>query len=372
MKILLVTTNQFGYLVDYHRYYTYLKRKGHDVKFVCSDYRKEKIEGNNPDIIYVPRVKNKVQKHFGFMKAIVDAEKQHNFDRIMIHVFPLVSLLSLFIKKEKIYLDIRTVSIHRKQYKRNFFDFLIKIASNVYRNTSSITDVAAKQIGIRQYKLLPLGGAYFGNQQNGTPENDKYKHIFDSGDFIIIYVGTLHKRRIIECVQGFHAYMQKHPEAKARFVIIGTSFENELNEINAYIEKHNLQNMVHTLGYIPQTRLSYFFNHSHCGISFMPLTMPFPLQPNTKTYEYLVNGIPVIATATLDNIQMVETSKVPCGVIIKDNPAEIERGVGHILENRHLYKREDIAREFNRFEWDNLFDIYLGDALMLPKTREIA
>lgn len=28
MKILLVTTNQFGYLVDYHRYYTYLKKKG--------------------------------------------------------------------------------------------------------------------------------------------------------------------------------------------------------------------------------------------------------------------------------------------------------------------------------------------------------
>lgn len=373
MKILLVTTNQFGYLVDYHRYYTYLKRKGHDVKFVCSDYKKERIEGdNNPDIIYVPRVKNKLKKHFTFMKTIVEAEKKYNFDRIMIHVFPLVSLLSLFIKREKIHLDIRTVSIHRKQYKRSFFDYLIKIASGVYKNTSSITDVAAKQIGIRNYKLLPLGGAYFGDQLNGSPENDKYRHIFESGDFIILYVGTLHKRRIIECVQGFHAYILKHPDAQARFVIIGTSFENELKEINAYIEKHGLQNKVHTLGYIPQTRLSYFFNHSHCGISFMPLTMPFPLQPNTKTYEYLVNGIPVIATATLDNIQMVETSKVPCGVIIKDSPEGIEWAVGKILENRHLYKKEDIAREFRRFEWDNLFDIYLGDALLLPKSSDQA
>ncbi len=99
MKILLVTTNQFGYLVDYHRYYTYLKKKGHEVKFVCSDYKKERIEGNNPDIIYVQRVKNKLNKHYRFMKAIVDAHRQHNFDRIMIHVFPMVSLLSLFIKK---------------------------------------------------------------------------------------------------------------------------------------------------------------------------------------------------------------------------------------------------------------------------------
>jgi glycosyltransferase involved in cell wall biosynthesis len=372
MKILLVTTNQFGYLIDYHRYYTYLKRKGHDVKFVCSDYRKERIEGSNPDILYVPRVKNKVKKHLGFMKAIVDAEKQYNFDRIMIHVFPLVSLLSLFINKEKIYLDIRTISIHRKQYKRSFFDFLIKIASRVYRHTSSITDVAAKRIGLRRYKLLPLGGAYFGNQQNGTPENDKYKHIFNSGDFIFIYVGTLHKRRIIQCVQGFHAYIQNHPGTKMRFVIIGTSSANELNEINAYIEEHNLQNTVHALGYIPQTRLSYFFNHSDCGFSYMPLTPSYRLQPNTKTYEYLVNGIPVIAVATLDNIQMIETSKVPCGLIIDDSPAEVERAISHIIDNKHLYKKEDIAREFNRFEWDNLFDVYLGDALMLPKSREIA
>lgn len=372
MKILLVTTNQFGYLVDYHRYYTYLKKKGHDVKFVCSDYKKERIEGNNPDIIYVPSVKNKINKHFTFMKAIVDADKQYNFDRIMIHVFPLVSLLSLFIKKQKIFLDIRTLSIHKKKYKRSFFDFLIKFASRIYMNTSSITDVAAKQLGLSSYKLLPLGGAYFGNQHNGTPENAIYNHIFENSYFIFIYVGTLFKRRIIECVQGFHAYMNKHPGTKARFVIIGTSPKNELNEINAYIEQHGLQDIVYTLGYIPQTRLSYFFNHSHCGIAFIPLTMPYPLQPTTKTYEYLVNGIPVIATATLDNIQMVETSKVPCGVIIKDNSEEIEKAVGIIHENKHLYKRDDIAREFNRYEWDNLFDIYLGDALMLPKNHEIA
>ena len=142
MKILLVTTNQFGYLVDYHRYYSYLKKKGHDVKYLCSDYKKERIEGNNPDIIYVPGVKGKVNKHFTFMKAIVEADKQYNFDRIMIHVFPLVSLLSFFIKRQKIFLDIRTLSIHKKKYKRSFFDFLIKFASLVYVNTSSITGSA--------------------------------------------------------------------------------------------------------------------------------------------------------------------------------------------------------------------------------------
>jgi glycosyltransferase involved in cell wall biosynthesis len=184
-------------------------------------------------------------------------------------------------------------------------------------------------------------------------------------------VGSLFKREIIKCVEGFHSYVQKHPEARARFVIIGTA-ENELKEINAYIGEHDLKNKVHTLGYIPQTRLSYFFNHSHCGISFMPLTNSYRLQPNTKTYEYLVNGIPVIAVAALDNIQLINSSKVPCGLIINDTRDEVEGAIGQMLNNRHLYIKEDIAKEFKRFVWDNLFDVYLGDALMLPKTTASA
>ncbi len=146
---------------------------------------------------------------------------------------------------------------------------------------------------------------------------EQYKDIFASGDFIILYVGTFNKRRVIECVQGFHAYLKKHPDAKAKFVVIGSADGNEHNEMAEYIAKHDLGSVVKLLGYIPQTRLAYFFNNSHCGISFMPLTMPFPLQPNTKTYEYLINGMSVIGTATGDNILMIETSKVPCGVITR-------------------------------------------------------
>ena len=66
------------------------------------------------------------------------------------------------------------------------------------------------------------------------------------------------------------------------------------------------------------------------------------------------------------------SEKVPCGVLIKDSAEGVECAVGEILKNRDLYKKEDIAKEFTRFEWDNVFDVYLGDVLMLPKSREIA
>jgi hypothetical protein len=162
--------------------------------------------------------------------------------------------------------------------------------------------------------------------------------------------------------------MKKHPGTRARFVIIGASFGNELQEINDYIEEHKLHDIVHTLGYILQSRLSYFFNNAHCGVSYMPLSMPFSKQPNTKTYEYLVNGIPVMAIKSEDNVQMVNNSKVPCGVIIEDTAEGVEYGVGKILESKHLYVKKDIAQEFKKYEWDNIFNIYLDDALSLSQA----
>ena len=369
MKILLATTNQFGFLVDYHRYYIYLKKNNHEVKYICYDYGKEKVEKDNPDIIYVSHKGNKLLRHFRFINSIIAFEKKQNFDRIMIHVFPMVTLLLLYIKRNKVFIDIRTLSVHKKKYKRAFFDFLIRIASIFYKHTSVITDVAAEHIGIRKYKLLPLGGAYFGNEElNGHGE--QYNDILHSGDFIFLYVGTLFKRRIIECVQGFHSYINSHPNTASRFVIIGTSLGNELNELNAYIETHNLKSVVHTLGYIPQSRLAPFFKYAGCGIAFTPLTMPFLLQPTTKAYEYLINGIPVIATASQDNIRLLEAAKTPSGIIISDSPAGIEEAVGKILAGKESFVTEAIKKEFYRYEWDNLLHIYLEEALLLPRKLE--
>ncbi len=155
MKILLATTSQFGYLVDYYRYYTYLKKNGHEVKYVCYYNKREKIEGDNPDIIYVPRSNNMLIRHFKLVNAIKREEKKGNYDRIMVHYFPLILLLLLYVKKSKMFIDIRTVSIHKKRYKRIIFDSLICIASVLYKNTSVITKEAAERIGIKKYKLLP-------------------------------------------------------------------------------------------------------------------------------------------------------------------------------------------------------------------------
>ncbi|MEP7259080.1 MAG: glycosyltransferase [Flavitalea sp.] len=372
MNILLVSTNQFGYLIDYHRYYTYLKNKGYTVTYITWDYKKERIEGDNPDIIYVSREGNKISRLMRIIRTVISYDKKQNYDRILIHCFPMVSTLLLYIDNEKMRLDIRQVAIHNKKFKRVFFDGMMRFAAKRFKHASIITDLAAEHIGITKYKLLPLGGAYFSKSASANSDTDQYKTLFTGNDFIFLYVGTLHKRRMIECVKGFHAYLTKHPGAKAKFIIIGQAIGNELNDIKEYIAANKLHDFIPTLGYIPQNKLAIFFQQADCGITFFPLTPFNDVQPNTKTYEYLINGIPVIATSTQDNVKLLTQTDIPCGIVIKDNAIAFEGAVKQMMETKELYVKDAIAAKFRKYEWDNLFRQYLDDVLGLPKQKEEA
>ena len=372
MKILIVSTSQFGYLIDYHRYYNYLKNKGYDVKYICWDWGREKLEPSNPNIVYVPRTGGVLLRLPRLIKAVVGYEKKMNFDKIMVNWFKMCSLLLLFIPNKKMYLDIRQVSVHTKKIKRDVFDGMMEFAAKRYKNTSIITDLAAKHINVSRYNYLPLGGAYFSSENVTDPSVDQYRSLFQGDDFIFLYVGTLHKRRMIDCVIGFHEYLKKNAQAAAKFIIVGDAIENDLIIIKQYIADNKLENFIIPVGYIPQQRLALFFQHADCGVTYFPLTPFNDVQPNTKTYEYLINGIPVIATSTKDNVKLLTTSGIPCGIVIGDNPKEFERAVGEVLENRSLYDKRAISEKFSEFEWDNLFRTYLDKVLDLPQQKEAA
>ncbi|MBA4166421.1 MAG: glycosyltransferase [Chitinophagaceae bacterium] len=369
MKILIVTTSQFGYLVDYYRYYTYLKGNGHSVRFICWDFGKPRIEEANQDIIYVSREGKKITRLSRFIQTVQVNERQERFDRILINWFKFMTTLLFMIPSDKMYIDIRTVSVDTSRLMRKLFDTLIWIDAKCFKHISILTDSSARRLGLKKYKLLPLGGARFlYDKVNG---NNKYADLLESGEYDFLYVGTLHLRRIIDCVKGFHAFVQKHPGINTRFIIIGDAIYNELTDINSYIADNNLGSKIITTGYIPQHQLAVFFKKIFCGVSFVPIVPHFDVQPSTKTYEYLINGIPVIATSIQDNIRLIQSSSIPCGVLIKDNPADFEKAVGEVIDNKHLYNKEAIAEKFGEYEWDNLLRKYLDEALNLPKGKAV-
>lgn len=366
MKILIVTTNQFGYLVDYYRYYSYLKKNGHSVTFLCWDFEKPRVEPENADVVYVSRKAGKVKRVAGFIRAIVQAEKAHRFDRILINWFKFMTPLLFMIPKRKMYVDIRTVSVNTSPLQRGFFDTMMRVDANLFGKVSILTESSARRLKLARYKLLPLGGAFF---NEGGVADKTYQELVQQGQYDFLYVGTLHLRRIIDCVQGFHQFIQSNPAVPARFIIVGDAIFNELNEIRAYVQNNKLTDRVITLGYIPQKELGVFFQHVFCGVSYVPLLPHFDVQPSTKTYEYLINGIPVIATTIQDNVRLLKDSPVPCGVLISDNAEDFARGIAEVISHRHEYSKEAIAAHFAEYEWDNLFRKYLHDVLDLPPQQ---
>jgi glycosyltransferase involved in cell wall biosynthesis len=73
------------------------------------------------------------------------------------------------------------------------------------------------------------------------------------------------------------------------------------------------------LGFLLNTELVNHFGNADIGISWVPLTDFFDWQPPTKIIEYLMAGIPVIATNTSASKEVVDDS---VGWLINDSDYE--------------------------------------------------
>jgi nucleoside-diphosphate-sugar epimerase len=67
-----------------------------------------------------------------------------------------------------------------------------------------------------------------------------------------------------------------------------------------------------------------YFDIHNIGVSYIPMLKCFDNQPPTKTFEYLLSGMPVIATATNANKDIINDVN---GVLINDNSEEVYNGL---------------------------------------------
>lgn len=363
MKILLVTSQQYGYLTDFVKYAEWLHNQGHTVHFVCFDHGKTEIEDAFlSQICYVSKRGNKLVRANRLLKAIISLHRWQCYDRIMVNYFPLCSMLALFLPIDKTILDIRTVCVSPNPRERVVKNFLITIASKCFKYISIIGDSCAQYLRIKNYNIIPLGGDIV-----ETKEDSLYKTFFPQGTPFtnFLYVGTFHNRRIIDLVKGFHIYLERNGwNIKGeRLILIGSGYGTEYEEIMDYVQRHKLEYQVLVLGYVPQKELGIFYENCHFGISYVPITSYYAVQPSTKTYEYLVNGLPVIATRSKDNIDLIAFNIPINGRLIHDNSGSFANGVLRMIQHKQWYNRELIKTSSKPLLWKNVLDKYLPKAL---------
>lgn len=307
------------------------------------DYGLQKVKSEGITVKYISRQGNKTARYHRFLKEVNKEIRTNDYDVIFMIYFAASSLIRLLNPGKIFNIDIRTAADTKSGVRNYLKDLLLKLECTAFKNITIVSESLAESLALKNYYFLPLGGECF------------YSGIKSYSKLHLLYVGTLENRNIIECIKGFHTYLKNAREKdkiETIFTIIGDSPGNELQEINEYISRHNLTKAVRTLGYIHNFRLHQFFEEANIGVSFVPMTKYYDNQPPTKTYEYLLSGLPVIATKTKENSKILNNDN--CGVLIEDNAGSFAAGLNRIAANRQIFQSEKIRNSYRENLWSNV------------------
>ncbi len=340
LKVLVLAHDQFGYSVTKFKHCEFAQDT-FDITYVGWDYGLPKIELPKVKVKYVSRESNVLMRNFRLLKAF-HKEIGMGYDVVFINYVRFVSLVKLLNHRVKAILYIDTLGVQEKKYMRWTYNFLLSIESSFFQHIALINGGLSKKINVSKFHLLPLGGDCF------STEPKTFERLS------LLYVGTLTNRRILDCVKGFHKYIttiEDSEKCNSTFVIIGDGPNDELKEIKEYISSHNLKSFIRTTGFVPSEKLAPFFDKANIGVSYIPITPYYQYQPPTKTFEYLISGLPVIATATEANKEIVKSS---VSELSHDDPDSFCEALLRILARKDDFDSEQIRAQYEKYKWKNV------------------
>ena len=348
-NLLIFSHNQFGYSITPFKISEKINNKGSfNVTYLGWDYGRKKIYVEGVEVKYISRNGNILLRNIRLLKALHQELRSKKYNVTILQYTRGISLVRLLNLKKKMIFDVRTLSVSDSTWSRKIFNTFLKLESCFFKKKSTISEGVARQLGFKKYFLLPLGADVITREQS-----------IKNKDLHLLYVGTLQFRQMIVCVRGFHKYLLKSGNKSAKFTIVGDSFGAELNEIKTYISDHQLEECILTPGRIPHNQLYKHYNNATIGVSFIPMTSWYEHQPVTKTYEYLLAGLPVIATKTYENRIVLHDEYL--SELINDNEDEFSEAIEN-LNNKLILAGEDLCKDlskkYNKYTWDNIVSNY--------------
>ena len=342
-KLLIITPKQFGYHIDYYNYACFLSNK-YDITYLCWDYLLEKLTIPNVDINYISRAGSKFKRNVVFIRAIVKTINTTDFDCVFTNYFKGCSLLLPFIfrQRSKINIDIRTGSVKRSRWKRYIENTIIKSEASLFAHQSIISNGLKQMLKISgNAVIIPLGA----NKISPVQKNSKQINL--------IYSVAFYNRNLHQTIEGISKYLKKNPDADLNYTIIGNGDDTSEQLIAEAIAKYNLEKIIDLKGYVPSKDLIPFLKHAHIGVSYIPMTGYFQFQPATKTFEYLLAGIPTLATSTYENKLVVNDNN---GVLIEDNSDSFADGLNKMICKLPKLDPLSIQKSVEEFEWKKIVE----------------
>jgi len=340
-KILLCITSQFGYHTDTYMYCKYLDKTKYDVHYIGFDMGYGRRTVSEVKVNYVPVNKNIVKRYWLFLTTINHLIRKEKFDVVFLVQCQVTLMIRLCNPFQKTILDIRTGDVWLENNSFSKYNFQVWLTSLLFKNISIISLSLAKVLNLRADKChyLPLGG-----EQMNLPSKT-----FESLN--LFYIGTLHGRNLHQTIEGMAIFKTKNNNIPIHFHIVGSGSESDENLIVETINKNTLQDFVTLHGHKNHDEVKDLFTNSNLGVVYIPITYGYTCQPTTKLYEYLLAGMPVIATNTLENKLAL---KKEAGVLVDDNAKAFSEGLEEFWNERGTINTDKIKSLYSDSSWESI------------------
>jgi glycosyltransferase involved in cell wall biosynthesis len=289
----------------------------------------------------VPWQGNKLFRSFRFMREALKL-----FDRdpdiVFIKYFKVISTaLRLCGPSYNYVLDIRTGAIKENRFKRIMYDLRLRLESKLFRNITVISESLAHKLNLsHKAHILPLGADVI----SGVDKNFK--------ELRLLYVGTFSNRNMEITLQGFKKFYDEFgSKVDISYTIIGSGPNNEEQKLQEMVDEYGLTDIITIKGRIPHNQLKPFFDTHNIGITYVPLTEYYDVQPVTKTFEYLLSGMAVIGTHTSENAKVINSGN---GILIGDSEHDFYNGLIKLYHTKNNFSSKKIRNASLTYTWKNI------------------
>ena len=345
-KLLIVSKHQFGYLTDIIKWCYNLKEL-YDISVVCFDMSYKRVDIPGVKVIYVKKYASTYIRGILFILKVLFQIRINQL--VIVEYFNKASLLKQIFPKKKMLLDIRTLSVSDKLETRNKYNIGIANSLNKFDAVSVISYGVARQLGTvhKNMHILPLG----------ADEISSVKKSYDKMN--LLYVGTFDGREIKKVIRGFADFCHKYPECEAVFHIVGDGKYETVQMLKDYAYECNVDTIVFH-GRVVNTELKPYFDICNIGVSFIPIKPYYNHQPATKTFEYAMSGLINIATATDENVKVINENN---GILINDTAEDFTKALEAIHMGLEKFDDEVIRLSVSQYKWKGIVEDNLVPAL---------
>lgn len=338
-KLLIISREQFGYNTDRYKWCELL-RESYSITYLSIEHR-ERYTLSGVNLVYVNGHLPRLFRFLFFYIAVAYWISKTN-GIVMMNYFPYCEVFAKLFPKKKIILDFRTMSVLGDSKMREIDNAKRRKSASCFSYVTAISKGVAKQ--------LDLGNNFAGIIPLGADRIDVGDKVYES--LHLLYVGTLYNRNIDTTIRGVALAKTLLPEeCKITYDIIGDGMGNEKEECEELIKELSISDIVTMHGYVHHSQLEEFYSKCNVGVSYVPISYHYEFQPVTKTFEYALAGLYVIATATFANQEVVNSDN---GILIKDNEQSFAEGLVNIYNRRDMIKTQVIRESLSDYSWDRI------------------